>query len=224
MSGNLKLRRTNDGSFTLFREDIDEHYHSIHGARTESEHVFIKNGLLPHIADSTNHLSILEIGFGTGYNCLLTVLASQGQKINYTGLELHPVSNEIYHQLSKEDKFLQKHEDLYLQLMNAPWQDIYKVQSNFMVEKLVTDALTWNTNNQFDLIYMDAFGFRAQQEMWNSDFYSRLFRMTAADGVLVTYAAKGIIRRGLQEIGWKVERLPGPPGKREMLRATKSSE
>ncbi|WP_170227034.1 tRNA (5-methylaminomethyl-2-thiouridine)(34)-methyltransferase MnmD [Luteibaculum oceani] len=219
------LKKTADGSYTLYRPDIDEHYHSFHGARQESEHVFIHSGLKHKLEAKPSELNILEIGYGTGYNALLSLLNNQTScYINYTGLELYPVPTPLIQELSEKDEFIHQHKAIYLKMMNAAWDQSVEITEHFAISKLEVDFFKYETPQQFNLIYYDAFGFRAQEEMWQEKLYAKTFNLAKPGANLVTYAAKGVIRRGLEAAGWKVERLPGPPGKREMLRAQKPKE
>lgn len=217
----MEPRQTKDGSYTLYIPALDEHYHSFHGARTESEHVFIKNRLkyLSH----RKEISLFELGFGTGYNALLTALESKGQRVKYHSLELYPVPSAVYHQLAEKDPFLKEHAALYLKIMDAEWETWVDISEAFSIYKEKKDFHTWEGQAaSYDLFYYDAFGFRAQEDMWGTKHYQKIYDLAAQDAVLVTYAAKGIIRRGFEEVGFSSERLPGPPGKREMLRLTKN--
>lgn len=220
---NLELRKTNDGSLTLYRADIDETYHSIHGAKQESEHVFIKNGLNYLEGKGITGISILEIGFGTGYNALLTQLRKAKEtNVAYHGLELYPVPITIIEQLAEEDNFLNEHQNQFLALHKAPWGEHSTIADDFKLLKTQVSVFDYAFPvNHYQLIYFDAFGFRAQEEMWSDVFLQQCYQALQANGVFVTYAAKGSIRRSLEKAGFTCERLPGPPGKREMLRAVK---
>lgn len=219
----LQLEVTADGSHTLRHSGLDETYHSRHGAVQESMHVFINSGL--RFAKSQCELAILEIGFGTGLNAYLTAreLAGDDILVHYTALELHPLPEAIWRKLNYPEVATSSRlpDDFFAQLHRAPWEVNTQLLPTFCLHKVETDFLTWQPSSPFGLIYFDAFGFRAQAEMWQQPLFDKLYEVCMPGGVLVTYAAKGVIRRAMQASGFTVERLPGPPGKREMLRAVK---
>ena len=214
---------TADGSRTIQITDWEEQYHSKHGAIQEAYHVFIKNGL--RLFQKTQ-INILEIGFGTGLNALITLkeAASQNLQVDYTGVEAYPISNEEHKQLdyitSLEASSLENQFDL---MHDSPWEENVSVADNFNLLKVKKDFKDIEYRNLFDLIYFDAFGARVQPELWTEVIFDKMYKALRANGYLVTYAAKGSVRRAMQEVGFKVERLPGPPGKREMLRGQKLS-
>ncbi|MDY3788717.1 tRNA (5-methylaminomethyl-2-thiouridine)(34)-methyltransferase MnmD [Bacteroides fluxus] len=213
------IEQTEDGSATLFVPELNEHYHSVKGARTESLHIFIDMGLK---AVSTTHPQVLEIGFGTGLNALLTLEAAEADKrpVHYTGIELYPLAWEEVDVLKYSDN------PLFKTLHSVPWEEDVAITPYFTLKKIREDARkAVNTKRSFDVIYFDAFAPEKQPEMWDEALFRNLYTSMNAGGVLTTYCAKGIIRRMLQSVGFKVERLPGPPGgKREILRASKVSE
>lgn len=210
------IEKTDDGSATLFVPELNEHYHSTKGARTESQHIFIDMGLKASDALAPR---ILEIGFGTGLNAWLTLEEAERseRKIHYTGLELYPLEWQMIEQLNYvTDK------ELFEQLHTAPWQEAVSITTHFTLLKMEVDANKWQTEESFDLIYFDAFAPEKQPEMWSQELFNRLYVLLNDGGILTTYCAKGVIRRMLQAAGFIVERLPGPPGgKREILRARK---
>lgn len=213
---------TADGSKTIQIKEWNEQYHSKHGAIQEAYHVFIKNGL-----DLFEHqdLAILEIGFGTGLNAFITLL--EGSKkclsIHYVAVEAYPVSVAEISQLNYVEELdaLEKQRD-FEKLHSSPWHEASSITKDFTLQKEQKDFNDIQSSSQFDLIYFDAFGARVQPELWTVQIFEKMFRALKNNGVLVTYAAKGSVRRAMQEVGFEVERLPGPPGKREMLRARKS--
>ena len=213
------IEQTEDGSATLFVPELNEHYHSVKGARTESLHIFIDMGLK---AVSTAHPQVLEIGFGTGLNALLTLEAAEADKrpVHYTGIELYPLAWEEVDVLKYSDN------PLFKTLHSVPWEEDVAITPYFTLKKIREDARkAVITKRSFDVIYFDAFAPEKQPEMWDEALFRNLYTSMNAGGVLTTYCAKGIIRRMLQSVGFKVERLPGPPGgKREILRASKVSE
>jgi Uncharacterized conserved protein len=217
-----KIIVTGDGSKTIQIEDWDEQYHSKHGAVQEAYHVFIEHGLrLFH----NDEIHILEIGFGTGLNALITLLEALKQhlKINYVGVEAYPVTMgevellDYCHQLKAEGS-----EELFQMMHQSNWEEVVRVTDSFHLYKQKKDFREIKEKNLFNLIYFDAFGARVQPDLWTEDIFQIMYNAMAQGGILVTYAAKGSVRRAMQAVGFTVERLPGPPGKREMLRATKN--
>jgi len=216
-----RIIETADGSKTIQIEDWDEQYHSRHGAVQEAYHVFIDHGLRRY---NGRQISILEIGFGTGLNALITLMEAPPLHldIDYTGVEAFPVAMEEVVQL-EYCRALGRNdlEDRFQAMHTAPWGQRLKITEAFFLTKLQMDFMQVAQQGRFDLIYFDAFGARVQPELWTEALFSKMFRAMKTQGVLVTYAAKGSVRRAMQAVGFTVERLPGPPGKREMLRATK---
>lgn len=216
---------TSDGSKTIQIEDWDEQYHSIHGAIQESQHVYIKTGL-HHFLKLYNpkELRILEIGFGTGLNAFLTALESDQQdvEIHYEGVEAYPVEADELSQLNYAARIAADQQHLFDSLHKLSWEELHSITSNFSLKKRQQFFSELSDENSFDLIYFDAFGARVQPELWTESIFKSMFSALKNKGVLVTYSAKGSVRRAMQTAGFLVERLQGPPGKREMLRATKS--
>ena len=212
---------TADGSKTIQIKDWDEQYHSKHGAIQEAYHVFIKNGL--ELFQDTK-LDILEIGFGTGLNALITLKESERLQLNigYTGVEAYPISRIEHQQLDYITSLKAEPLSYKFDLMHdAPWEKEVVVTGNFRLRKEQKDFKEIASSGMFDLIYFDAFGARVQPELWTVAMFEKMYKALRTKGYLVTYAAKGSVRRAMQEVGFKVERLPGPPGKREMLRGQK---
>lgn len=218
-----KIITTADGSKTIQIEDWNEQYHSVHGAIQEAYHVFIRNGLsLFH----DRQLSILEIGFGTGLNALITLLESgkQGLDIAYKGVEAYPVALEELEQLDYKTALdADGSEQYFWRMHQTSWGQSHPISANFSLVKQQIDFREISDIDLFDLIYFDAFGARVQPELWTEEIFEIMFASMKENGVLVTYSAKGSVRRAMQAVGFVVERLPGPPGKREMLRALKVS-
>lgn len=217
-----KIITTADGSKTIHIVDWDEQYHSKHGAIQEAYHVFIKSGLSLF---KNRSLSILEIGFGTGLNCLITFLESQKLNLDiaYTGVEAFPITFEELEQLNyiselKADAFSAEFQKMH----QLPWEKEIEISDTFHLCKQQKDFKDLQDSSKFNLIYFDAFGARVQPELWTEAIFAKMYAALRNQGVLVTYAAKGSVRRAMQAVGFVVERLPGPPGKREMLRATKT--
>ena len=211
---------TEDGSHTIFVPELNEHYHSVHGAVQESMFIFINNGYEICKADP---ISILEIGFGTGLNALLTAIKSTSGKreVYYTSLEKYPLAIEIVNSLNHYEFAGEHGKDFFNRIHSAPWNESVKICDNFELRKTETDFTATILHGTFDLIYFDAFGPDKQPEMWTRDMFSRIAAVTNKDGILVTYSAKGEVNRSLRDCGFAVELLPGPPGKRQMIRAVK---
>jgi tRNA U34 5-methylaminomethyl-2-thiouridine-forming methyltransferase MnmC len=216
-----KIITTADGSSTIHLEDWDEQYHSKHGAIQEAYHVFIKHGL-DEITDSK--VSILEIGFGTGLNAFITYLESKKRAlaINYVGVEAYPVGMEEVAQLNYVKELNADTEAASFDLLHTvAWEDEYAIADNFRLRKQQKMFAEIKDVNCYNLIYFDAFGARVQPELWTEAVFEIMYTALKKDGILVTYAAKGSVRRAMLAVGFTVERLAGPPGKREMLRARK---
>jgi len=235
---------TADGSKTIQIEEWNEQYHSIHGAIQEAKHVYIKNGLLfciesllesfdcaqdklsREVFDKSQNISILEIGFGTGLNAFLTLLKAEElkQNIEYSGVEAYPILPEELQQLNYVDQLSAEHlQHAFETFHQSPWEKEIKVTPFFQLIKQQKQFKDIQNENTFDLIYFDAFGPRVQPELWTEHIFKIMFEALKPNGVLVTYSAKGSVRRAMQSVGFLVEKLPGPPGKREMLRARKGS-
>ncbi|OZV67976.1 tRNA (5-methylaminomethyl-2-thiouridine)(34)-methyltransferase MnmD [Winogradskyella aurantia] len=238
-----RIITTSDGSKTIQIEDWNEQYHSIHGAIQEAEHVFIKHGLhffcnagnssygsqdhqnaFVEVVDH-NKLSILELGFGTGLNAFLTLIEAEKlkQPIHYMGIEAYPVRNAELEQLNYASLISANHERIFHELHKVPWEENHQISSYFQLAKQKKLFKDIKTKDQYDIIYFDAFGPRVQPELWTEAMFKLMFDVLRENGILVTYSAKGSVRRAMQSVGFDVERLPGPPGKREMLRAHKGS-
>lgn len=271
---------TEDGSHTLYVPELNEHYHSTHGAMQESTHIFIREGLLHRLLlqssgqqkqtklhhgegpqqqlsigqplQTTHKINLLEIGFGTGLNALLTLLEAErnGIEMLYQTLERYPISVEAAQKLNYPatlnrlerdtamDIPMQTYqndlndarlgnntfEKLFLQLHTSPWGKAETITPGFTLLKQQIDfsrPATFVPEKSFDLIYYDAFAPGKQPEMWTQEIFNHLYSLSNQGAILTTYCAKGVVRRMLQTAGFQVERLPGPPGKREILRATK---
>ena len=213
---------TSDGSTTIHLPQWNEQYHSKHGAIQEAYHVFIDKGL--NEFKSNKSLSILEIGFGTGLNAFITYLESKksGKIINYIGVEAYPVENDEVFKLNYVSKLKVKNEKpVFDQIHNASWGVGHQISNKFFLTKRQQFFNEIDDVSQFNLIYFDAFGARVQPELWTVEIFKKMYNALKVKGILVTYSAKGSVRRAMQEVGFIVERLPGPPGKREMLRAIK---
>jgi tRNA U34 5-methylaminomethyl-2-thiouridine-forming methyltransferase MnmC len=224
-----QLIQTKDHSYTLFVPELDEHYHSIHGAMQEAEHVFLNAGLLP-IATNKKEIRILEIGFGTGLNTWLTCLSADVNKLNihYTGLEKYPVQEPEWSALSYAERMPERYaatslnpKALFDHMHEIPWEAPVALSDNFHLTKVQIDFKDFSALEAFDLIYYDAFAPSAQANLWTVELFTNMFQALKPRGVLVTYCVKGEVRRNMQAAGFLVEKIPGPPGKREMARAYK---
>jgi len=214
----VELKFSDDGSHTLYVPELDEHYHSIYGARTESIHVFIKNGL--NFSQKQN-IKILEIGFGTGLNALLTALQKGDKRIEYHSLEKFPLNTKLEKSLIYSPEQTDLETSLFNDIHNAPWNELTEIIPGFKLLKLEADLLTIDLQDTYDLIFFDAFGPDVQPELWTGEILKKIFNSMNKGGILTTYSAKGAVRRAMQSAGFMVERLPGPPKKREMLRGIK---
>lgn len=235
----METERTADGSYTLYVPRLDEHYHSVKGALTESQHIFIETGLKHSPVPRPR---ILEIGLGTGLNAFLTLLTAEDtqRKVHYTGIERYPLTEEILRELNYPALVGGRHEEEYYAIHRAvagkdteisPWFTLHKVEGDFTKlfgspapggDDTSSPSCFSPAEARYDLIYFDAFAPEKQPEMWDQTLFNALYKVLNQGGILTTYCAKGAVRRMLQSAGFTVERLPGPPGgKREILRATK---
>lgn len=205
---------TDDGSQTLRHPFFGDTYHSTHGAVSESLHVFIRNGF---DACPKDRLRILEVGFGSGLNALLTLRQAEvaGKHVEYTAIELYPVAAERLVSLGYAD------DTMFRAIHDAPWGGKTDVTPRFSIKKREADLVSTTFDTIFDIIYFDAFAHDTQPEMWSTKVFEKLYRHTAQGGALVTYSSKGIVKRALREAGYEVVRLKGAPGKRHMVKAFK---
>lgn len=217
-----EIQITSDGSTTIHLPDWDENYHSKHGAIQEAKHVFIKNGLA--LFENQPTVNILEIGFGTGLNSFITYLESKKnqQRIYYVGVEAYPLSKDEVSAMNYARE-LNAIEDfsVYEMMHSCTWEENWKLSDFFYLTKRKQFFETIDDQSAFDLIYFDAFGYRVQPELWSVAVFSNMFAALKENGILVTYAARGVVKRNMIEAGFTVEKLQGPPGKREMFRARK---
>jgi tRNA U34 5-methylaminomethyl-2-thiouridine-forming methyltransferase MnmC len=218
----VEIVKTSDGSHTLFVPELNEHYHSVCGALRESETVFIRNG---YDYCSREELNILEIGFGTGLNTLLTLLRSlsEKRKVRYTAIEKYPLTDEITAQLNHGTVAGSGGVMLFKLIHSCQWGEEVKINADFTLLKINEDILEYRPAGIYDLIYFDAFGPDKQPELWSREIFRKISDVTTPGGILVTYSCKGAVKRALRESGFSVHLLPGPPGKREVTRAVKIS-
>ena len=217
-----EIVKTRDGSNTLFVPELDETYHSSHGAIQESLHVFILNGL--NFQSALNDISILEVGFGTGLNAFLSFIESiqTNRKITYTTLEPYPLEWDVVSKLNYMDlMFNAKYTDFYQKIHSCAWESFLEISSNFYIKKQKLKLQDVVFDNEFDVIYFDAFAPRVQPDLWTEQIFASMYKALRPDGVLVTYCAKGSVKRTLKHVGFELQSIPGPPGKREMSRAIK---
>lgn len=214
---------TKDGSTTIRIPEWDENYHSTHGAIKEAKHVFIKNGL--DLFQTQNSVSILEIGFGTGLNAFITFLETKTkEQVKYVGVEAYPVAAEEVSQMNYASQLDAASEQSVFDLLHSSnWDIEYSITDNFNLTKRKQFFQDITDENCYNLIYFDAFGFPLQPELWSEAIFQKMYDALLPNGVLVTYACRTPIRKAMLTAGFSVEKLPGAPGKREMLRATKKS-
>lgn len=218
-----ELVLTADGSHTLLNTALNEHYHSTHGAIQESNHVFIKMGF-GEISKLKESISILEIGFGTGLNAYLTLLknSSSSKTIDYTGVEAFPIAQEKASCLNYPQLLLNKNSDeLFSLLHSSLWNVPIELTKQFTLTKISKGINELELENKYDLIYFDAFSPAVQPELWTVAIFAKLFACLNPGALLVTYCAKGEVKRTLRKAGFRVEGRPGPPGKREITVAYK---
>lgn len=221
---NSILQTTADGSHTLFVPELNEHYHSVNGALQESELVFIQNGLY-HLPQCLKEINLLEVGFGTGLNALLTVLEAKKQrrKINYIAIEPEPVEAELIEKLNYPALIEGTEAVGYFRKLHAAgWVYPSFLSDYFIISKIqakLEEVVL--KDEQFHLVYFDAFGPDVQPELWTEHVFSQINKCMKPEGVLVTYSCKGTVKRALKAAGFSIEKLPGPSGKREVLRAVK---
>jgi len=223
----MKLDRTQvltkDGSSTLKIEAFRETYHSHHGARTESEFVYIERGLrFWQEANPLLSCSVLEMGYGTGLISYLSYLYHSPSPINYTAIEAYPLSQDEIKLLNYSQCIASEKLHTFDEFSKLSWEQQHQLNANFNFIKREILFEQFNTKQLFDLIFYDAFGAHAQPELWEEQWMKKCYDLLNPKGVWVSYCAKGSVRRALQAVGFEVERLPGPPGKREMLRAVKT--
>lgn len=215
----IEIRKSEDGSSTIYRPDLDEHYHSIHGAIQESMHIFIEAGLKHHSGSSLN---ILEVGFGTGLNALLTLTHRGDQAIFYHSLERYPLNKETVDQINYPDIINTVDSSNYFILLHqSQWNMDQSITQGFTLHKDSSDLIDFKALTKYDLVYFDAFAPDKQPELWTPEIFQKISDSMNQGGILVTYSCKGIVKRALRAANLKIEKIPGPPGKREMLRAIK---
>lgn len=220
-----KIIITQDGSTTIHIPEWNEQYHSTHGAIQEAKHVYLKHGLAFFCASKKDaeqsKISILEIGFGTGLNAFLTAIKAQALNLNcnYVGIEGFPVSQEELKALNYTQAL--KHKKLFSKIHFCKWEEDVEITEHFTLKKQEKQFSSITDENQFNIIYFDAFGPRVQPELWTEAVFKTMYKALKKEGVLVTYCAQGHARRAMVSVGFTVSRVEGPPGKRHMLQAVK---
>lgn len=210
---------TSDGSTTIYLPEWNEQYHSIHGAIQETYHVYIKNGLEQVTSEN---MSILEIGFGTGLNCFVTFIETSGKKIDYVGVEAYPVVKEELKKLNYVSELKANElQEFFDKIHSVSWEEKHQINENFQLTKRKQFFKDITDENKFDLIYFDAFAPDKQPELWTEAIFKKMYTALKSNGILVTYASKGDVKRILKLVGFTIKRLPGPIGKWHMLKATK---
>ena len=224
MNSSPVVQKTADGSFTLYLPELNETYHSIHGAKQESYHVFVKEGLLYLLAQGQREsyeLNVFEVGFGTGLNALLFAeeASNLNQAIQYTGIEKFPLKEELLSQLQASTINV----SLFEKVHQCDWEKFQTIHDHFQLRKIHADMLDYcfEDNNMYDLILMDAFAPDKQTEMWSIEIFEKLYAAMKPGAFLLTYSAKGDVKRAMRACGFIVKRIQGPPGKKHMLRAQK---
>ena len=211
---------TEDGSHSLYVPELCEHYHSVHGAVNESNHVFINEGLLRL---NKKQLSIFEVGFGTGLNAFLTY--NTASKLNlgviYHTIDTYQLPESLFNKLNYPEICMIEDRDLFLQIHNSKWNTEVGLSDSFKLLKILADIRDYTLPSIYDLIYFDAFAPDKQPELWELPVFDKIFRSMKPGGILVTYSAKGDVRRLLSGIGFSVEKRPGPGRKRHMTVARK---
>ena len=225
MNSNAKVIKTNDGSDTIYLPNMDEHYHSTNGARQESEHVYIKNGIQQYVLENPviEEINILEVGFGTGLNAFLTYNFSNSHniKINYITIEPFPI--DIYLVKSLDFNFTSSEKDMFIRMHELEWEEGEKLSENFKICKIKTslEALELETDS-IDIVYFDAFAPNKQKNIWNPGNFLKMKNVLKEQvGILVTYCAQGEFKRTVKKLGFTIKELKGPPGKRVMTRLNK---
>jgi tRNA U34 5-methylaminomethyl-2-thiouridine-forming methyltransferase MnmC len=211
---------TQDGSHSIYIHELNEHYHSVNGAITESQHVFIEAGLKQF---NNRHIRILEMGFGTGLNALLTLAEAKESNISihYTGIEKYPLERSIIDSLNYESMIDPTCKGMFKLIHDSPWHQEVRIKPGFILEKIECDVHEMEQVDEFDLVYFDAFAPDKQPELWTENLFIRIYLSMRSQSILTTYSSKGAVRRNLRTAGFQVEKIPGPPGKHEITRAYK---
>lgn len=215
-----QIVKTSDGSHTIYVPEMNEHYHSIHGAVQESEHIFIKAG---YESCNAEPLNIFEAGFGTGLNALLTAVraAKDNREVFYTSIEKYPIAPDLIKLLNHYEFAGTDGKRIFDNIQSSPWDQMNCICNNFNLNKIKGDLTDFIPVYPVDLVYYDAFGPDKQPSMWTREIFEKIASAMRTGGILVTYSSKGEVKRNLRSVGFDVKLLPGPPGKREMISAKK---
>jgi tRNA U34 5-methylaminomethyl-2-thiouridine-forming methyltransferase MnmC len=216
---------TDDGSNSIFSDEVKQLYHSHFGALQESKHIFIEAGLCADTLSHLEHISILEVGFGTGLNALLTYFKAEvlGKKIYYETVELYPITQQEVEQLNYPNILpYSSAKEIFTKLHFTPWNEKQLISENFTLHKRQISATEVDyTPDTFHLVYFDPFSPEVQQELWTEEVFEPVYHSMKKDGILLTYCTKGTVKNILKKLGFQIEKLPGPEGKREILRGQK---
>ncbi len=216
--------KTSDNSDTIFDQNLNEIFHSQKGALTESKHVFLDKGF-NYVSESLNNFSIFEVGFGTGLNAVLTLIEADNKniKIKYHSIESEKIDSDIWNNLNYKDFLSNEYYNQFKELHNLSWDIENMVSENFSLKKINDQLENYIFTDKYNLIYFDAFAPDKQPILWTYEIFSKIYDALENNGVLVTYSAKGEVKRNLKKVGFKLEKLDGPSGKREMIRAIKNN-
>lgn len=214
------IKTTADGSPTIYIPELKEHYHSVHGAVQESEFIFIERALRRRNGENTK---LLEIGLGTGLNALLTCMEAEKtrQNICYHSVELYPVEKDLYVEIGKFFSGNEYAKNIFMQIHEYEWDKEAEISSFFSLKKISADFAKFRSDMRYDVVYFDAFGPEVQPELWTAEIFSAISDMMNPGAILATYSAKGQVGRNMRQAGLTIERMPGPPGKREIIVASK---
>lgn len=223
-----KIITTADGSKTIQIEDWNEQYHSVHGAINEANHVYLKQGLHYFYSElilqsSSQEIAILEIGFGTGLNAFLTLIEAENNRLNidYVGVEAYPISTKEINALNYPELVSDDRQLDFDKLHTTKWETSVKISEYFNFKKEKKFFKEIKNISEFDVVYFDAFGPRVQPQLWTEEIFEIMYKAMKPNSVLTTYSSMGSAKRAMKSVGFKVERLDGPPNKRHMLRAIK---
>lgn len=219
---NRHVVKTEDGSMTLFVPDLGEHYHSIHGAQTESKHIFIEAAFRQCRKEAVR---VLEFGMGTGLNVLLTYLESKNshRKVFFHSIEKYPLEQDEL-LLIKKSGLSDSYDVVFDKIHDCPWDRANDLSENFILYKELCDFRQTKAAGRYDIIYFDAFSPEVQADLWSKNIFEHIYKLASPGAILTTYSAKGDVKRNLKAAGFSIEKLPGPPGKREFIRAIKPGE
>ena len=215
-----ELIETGDGSHTLFRPDLNESYHSIHGAIQESMHIFINPGITK---SEKSVLRIFEVGFGTGLNVILSLIEAEKLKVSLTidSIEKYPLSLETISKLNYPQYLPAEYKHLFHEIHEKEWNKSITINS-LKLTKISQDLRSYEFQDSYDLVYFDAFSPEKEPDLWLREIFLKIYNALNIGGYLLTYSVKGQVRRDMQDIGFTVEKLPGPPGKKQILKAIKN--